>query len=159
MSRRRLKKEIKDLQLATFSKNFSISADPEDIFSWEAVITPSNDSPYRGGIFFLSIKIPQDYPFRPPDIKCLTKIYHPNINTRGQISADVLDRSHWSPVILICDLIQALAMIFEMPDPEHFNSPEPEIMKQFQNDYPAFEKEAQKCVREHAINVLDDDFE
>lgn len=58
------------------------------------------DSPYAGGVFFLSITFPTDYPFKPPKVSFTTKIYHPNINANGSICLDIL-RDQWSPALTI----------------------------------------------------------
>jgi hypothetical protein len=58
------------------------------------------DSPYSGGVFFLSITFPTDYPFKPPKVSFTTKIYHPNINANGSICLDIL-RDQWSPALTI----------------------------------------------------------
>ena len=59
-----------------------------------------SDSPYAGGVFFLSIAFPTDYPFKPPKVSFTTKIYHPNINGNGSICLDIL-RDQWSPALTI----------------------------------------------------------
>ena len=59
-----------------------------------------SDSPYSGGVFFLSIHFPTDYPFKPPKVNFTTRIYHPNINSNGSICLDIL-RDQWSPALTI----------------------------------------------------------
>ena len=59
-----------------------------------------SDSPYAGGVFFLQIQFPTDYPFKPPKVHFTTRIYHPNINANGSICLDIL-RDQWSPALTI----------------------------------------------------------
>lgn len=59
-----------------------------------------SDTPYSGGVFFLDIRIPSDYPFSPPKVTFTTRIYHPNINSSGQISLDILG-DNWCPALSI----------------------------------------------------------
>ena len=66
----------------------------------DTALTLQTDSPYSGGVFFLSIHFPTDYPFKPPKVNFTTRIYHPNINSNGSICLDIL-RDQWSPALTI----------------------------------------------------------
>lgn len=69
-------------------------------FHWQATIMGPGDSPFQGGVFFLAIHFPTDYPFKPPKVNFTTRIYHPNINSNGSICLDIL-RDQWSPALTI----------------------------------------------------------
>ena len=40
------------------------------------------DTPYKGGKYEVEIKIPYEYPFNPPEMRFITKIWHPNISSQ-----------------------------------------------------------------------------
>ena len=45
---------------------------------WEAVIFGPEDTPWEGGSFKLILEFTEEYPNKPPNIKFITSIFHPN---------------------------------------------------------------------------------
>lgn len=99
MALKRITKELKDIGKDPPSQ---CSAGPQgdDMFKWQATIMGPPDCPFQNGVFYLNIHFPTDYPFKPPKVQFVTKIYHPNINSAGNICLDIL-KSQWSPALTI----------------------------------------------------------
>ncbi|KAF2884675.1 hypothetical protein ILUMI_21472 [Ignelater luminosus] len=51
----------------------------DNLFEWEVAIFGPPDTLYMGGYFKARMKFPQDYPYSPPSIRFLTKVWHPNV--------------------------------------------------------------------------------
>ncbi|CAF1221952.1 unnamed protein product [Rotaria sp. Silwood1] len=97
-------------------------AEPEDpsknMFHWIGWIDGPNDTPYAGGQFRLTIDFPPEFPFKPPTIRFITPIFHPNISTKGEICLDIL-HSQWSPALTVRALLISLCSMLTDPNPEH----------------------------------------
>uniref|UniRef100_A0A7N9CV01 Ubiquitin conjugating enzyme E2 G1 n=1 Tax=Macaca fascicularis TaxID=9541 RepID=A0A7N9CV01_MACFA len=70
-------------QLAELNKNpvegFSAGLiDDNDLYRWEVLIIGPPDTLYEGGVFKAHLTFPKDYPLRPPKMKFITEIWHPN---------------------------------------------------------------------------------
>ena len=87
-----------------------------DIFSWNATIMGPDNSPYQGGIFYLKIDFPSDYPFKPPKVRFTTKIYHCNINATGGICLDIL-KDEWSPALTISQVLLSICSLMDDANP------------------------------------------
>ena len=144
---KRLMKEAQDL---AENKLEYASAEPMegDLFRWKADVLATDDSPFAGGVFTLSIALPADYPYRAPDVRFETKVYHPSVNTStGEICADLL-RDQWKPTLT---LRWVLGVIHSMLQDPRVESPlEPEIAAQLRDNPAAFRKTAQEWVKKYA---------
>ena len=114
---KRINKELQDLADNTQGAQSGISAGPllaDDIFQWEATISGPVGTPYEGGVFFLGVTFPADYPFKPPKVLFKTQIYHPNINGAGSICLDILS-SQWSPALTLFKVLLCLQSLLWEP--------------------------------------------
>jgi ubiquitin-conjugating enzyme E2 D/E len=117
-AKKRLKKELQDISKDP-PPNCSAgpSKEKNTINEWTATIMGPSKSPYEGGVFFLQINFPPDYPFKPPKVKFTTKIYHPNINKNGGICLDIL-KDQWSPALTISKVLLSICSLLTDPNPD-----------------------------------------
>lgn len=128
----------------------NISAGPlseGDMFNWRATIVGPGDSPYSGGVFFLRIHFPTDYPFKPPRCQFETKIFHPNVNANGGICLDILKDS-WSPILTISKVLLSICSLLTDPNPD--DPLVPDIANLYKRDRAAFNDRARQWTQRFA---------
>ena len=120
VSIKRLMKEFRDIETnSSFADNkITISlVRPDDFTHWRATIIGPDDTPYKDGLFNLDIVITDSYPFKPPHVKFLTRIYHPNISINGDICLDVL-KHNWSPALTLDKVLLSVQSLLQYPNPD-----------------------------------------
>mgnify|MGYP000929565224 CR=1 FL=1 len=114
MSLNRINKELNEFKIDPPS-NCSAGPVNDDLYKWEATIIGPEKTPYEGGVFKLEIHFPNNYPFKPPKIKFITRIFHPNINRYGNICLDILDKQ-WSPALTINKVLLSISSLLSDPN-------------------------------------------
>jgi ubiquitin-protein ligase len=78
---RRIAKDLADIRADTTSQIFADTVG-DSITDLRGSFKGPSGTPYEGGTYDVSIKIPNEYPFKPPIMKFTTKIWHPNISSQ-----------------------------------------------------------------------------
>lgn len=89
--------------------------DDEDLQSWHATITGSDDGMYAGMEFSLAMKFSSNYPMTAPTVKFETPIFHPNIDMSGNICLDIL-KDKWSAAYTVTTLLLSLQALLDTPN-------------------------------------------
>ena len=101
---RALSTDLSELSLgSTMRTNFP---NPDDILNFTLTIDP-DEGMYKGGTFTFNFAINQNFPHDPPKVKCVQKIYHPNIDLEGNVCLNIL-REDWKPVLNLNAVIVGL---------------------------------------------------
>jgi len=139
-STKRIQSELKELRRDP-PANCSAGPEGDDMYKWEGMIVGPSDSPYAGGIFKLSIQFPVDYPFKCPNVRFITKIYHPNISSSGVICLDIL-KTAWSPALTVAKVLLSICSLLTDPNPA--DPLMPEIAHQYTSDRAEYDKKARE---------------
>jgi len=118
VANKRLLKEYKDMlnNERLLENHISIGlVNENDLTKWKATILGAEDTPYKDGVFNLEIIISPQYPFKPPIVKFLTRIYHPNINHVGDICLDIL-KNQWSPALTLDKVLLCIQTLMREPN-------------------------------------------
>ncbi|OQE40008.1 hypothetical protein PENCOP_c006G06488 [Penicillium coprophilum] len=116
---RRIGKEITDIHADAHSQiKVEPFGDQDDVTHLRGSFPGPPGTPYEGGTYNIDIRIPTDYPFRPPTMKFETKVWHPNVSSQtGAICLDTLS-SAWSPVLTIKSALLSLQSLLSTPEPK-----------------------------------------
>jgi ubiquitin-conjugating enzyme E2 G1 len=137
--------------------------DDNNLYKWEVVIVGPSDTVYEGGMFKAMLEFPQDFPQRPPKMKFITEIWHPNIHKNGDVCISILhepgeDRygyekasERWLPVHTVETIL--ISVISMLADPNDESPANVDAAKQWRNDFAGFKKKVAKLVQKSQESI------
>ena len=123
---------------------------------WIVTIIGPKDTSYSGGLFYLSVTFPENYPDSPPEVCFLTPIYHLNVNPYapkspgseplGHVSISTLNK--WKPYYKMREILVNIFMLLYFGNPD---SPYgADRADEFRNNRAAFEKKVKYFTKKYA---------
>ena len=144
---KRLSKELNDFNSDPVP-GVNIDLVNDSIVNWNVKIEGPAGTPYEGGSFIVNVDFSDNYPFKCPNMKFVTKIYHPNIKTEtGEICAEAIKNS-WVPTLNAQFIIKMLVELISNPNGE--NPQEAEIAREFMTNKAQFDTNAKEFTAKYA---------
>uniref|UniRef100_A0A3P8RPS9 Ubiquitin conjugating enzyme E2 A, like n=1 Tax=Amphiprion percula TaxID=161767 RepID=A0A3P8RPS9_AMPPE len=108
-ARRRLMRDFKRLQE---DPPAGVSGAPSEnnIMVWNAVIFGPEGTPFEDGTFKLIVEFTEEYPNKPPTVRFVSKMFHPNVYADGSICLDIL-QNRWSPTYDVSSILTSIQIL------------------------------------------------
>lgn len=135
---------------------YSIAYEESNVFDCVITLHGPPGTPYENGKFKLQFQFPKDYPWTPPTVQFLTKVYHPNVDyNTGEICLSLLDKDNkdetaWRPAHNISSVMVSIQSFFM--DPNVDDPMNPRIAAEFRSHRDKFEDMARKWTKKYAID-------
>lgn len=75
--------------------------------SRNAVIIGPGDTPFEDGTFRLVMQFEEQYPNKPPAVKFISQMFHPNVYATGELCLDIL-QNRWSPTYDVAAVLTSI---------------------------------------------------
>lgn len=95
----------------------TFDTEDNDLRKYRGVILGSGI--YEGGFYRVSVEIPRNFPFYPPIVVWLTKVWHPNISfeSPGRVCESIFNRD-WTPSLHVFSVIEHIRALLSYPNPD-----------------------------------------
>uniref|UniRef100_A0A8D3CZ10 Ubiquitin-conjugating enzyme E2B (RAD6 homolog) n=1 Tax=Scophthalmus maximus TaxID=52904 RepID=A0A8D3CZ10_SCOMX len=128
-----------------------------NIMLWNAVIfglSPSLALPSLSGVtagtFKLLIEFSEEYPNKPPTVRFVSRMFHPNVYADGSICLDIL-QNRWSPTYDVSSILTSIQSLLDEPNP---NSPaNSQAAQLYQENKREYEKRVTAIVEQSWVDV------
>ncbi|CAH0747426.1 unnamed protein product [Bemisia tabaci] len=145
-----LVKEVQEMEQMLPSTCRVKFENPNHLHEFKLTISP-DEGFWQGGHFIFHVYISEAYNMEPPTVKCLTKVWHPNISEEGSICLSILrqnsiDGMGWAPTRKLKDVVWGLNLLFT----ELLNFEDPlniEAAELYQKDREAFKNKVKEYMR------------
>ncbi|CAF0988900.1 unnamed protein product [Rotaria sp. Silwood1] len=153
-AQRRLMRDLRDLTQNPVEGINAAPVSADNIFQWNAILDGPEDSLFEDASFVLTLKFPQDYPNHPPDVKFVTKVFHPNIYMDGSICLDILQQ-RWSASLDVSTLLVSIRSLLTDPNPASPANSEAAML--YQNHRRDYERRVREYIDQQIMEDDDND--
>lgn len=74
------------------------------------------ETPFEDGTFKLLLTFDESYPNKPPQVKFLSRMFHPNVYATGELCLDIL-QNRWSPTYDVAAILTSIQSLLHDPNP------------------------------------------
>uniref|UniRef100_A0A4W6DSB8 E2 ubiquitin-conjugating enzyme n=1 Tax=Lates calcarifer TaxID=8187 RepID=A0A4W6DSB8_LATCA len=121
-----------------------------NIMLWNAVIFGPVGTPFEDGTFKLLIEFSEEYPNKPPTVRFVSRMFHPNVYADGSICLDIL-QNRWSPTYDVSSILTSIQSLLDEPNP---NSPaNSQAAQLYQENKREYEKRVTAIVEQSWVDV------
>jgi ubiquitin-conjugating enzyme E2 R len=125
----------------------------DDLYQWTIWFAGPKGTLYYPGQYKAVMTFPQDFPYKPPEFKVLSKMWHPNIYADGRVCISILHppgedemnsmetaSMRWTPVQSIDKVLISIVSLLADPDASDAGAPaNVDALVQFRKDRKGFE--------------------
>jgi ubiquitin-protein ligase len=157
MSETYIREELDRIKTSQLLSHIGSSAGPQkktDIFTWNVLIKGPKNSCYENALFKLLLKFPNNYPEDPPDIKFITKIYHPNVSLKDGVICVSSKSIEWDNNRNVINVIYSIYDLLKNPNLSHGLNKE--ALSLYQNDFEEFKKKVKEFNKQNALKIIND---
>lgn len=152
-----LKRQIMELQRNPAPWFSAGLIDDCDTFKWEVLIIGPPETPYEGGFFKAHLTFPKEYPQKPPKMRFISEIWHPNIDSSGDVCISILHEpgedkygyerpeERWLPVHTVETIL--VSVISMLSDPNDESPANIDAAKEWRENRADFKRKVSSCVR------------
>ncbi|KAI5745950.1 hypothetical protein M8J76_015746 [Diaphorina citri] len=131
----------------------------DNLFEWEVAIFGPPDTLYQGGYFKAHMKFPIDYPYSPPTIRFLTKVWHPNVYENGDLCISILHPpiddpqsgempcERWNPTQNVRTILLSVISLLNEPNTSSPANVDASVMYRRWRDSKGCDKEYENIIR------------
>lgn len=135
----------------------SVGLKDDNLFQWEVLMVGPPGTMFEGGFFKAELKFPADFPNKPPEMRFISEMWHPNIYPDGKVCISILHDpgvdvfnaqesadERWRPILGVEQvLVSVMSMLSEPNNDSPANIDAAKMLRENPKD---FRKRVRRCV-------------
>eukprot|EP00055_Hartaetosiga_balthica_P012673 m.62328 g.62328 ORF g.62328 m.62328 type:complete len:184 (+) comp8026_c0_seq1:246-797(+) len=130
--------------------------DADDLMNFVFAISPE-EGYYAGSTIKFKVSVGDEYPYKPPKVSCMQKIYHPNCDLSGNVCLSILkdrtvDPDGWSPVLNLGSV--ALGLVFWLMEPNYSDPLNKDAAKDMKENAERFGRNVRRALQGGSVDGI-----